>query len=70
MDHQTTGTTLRTSKKPTSDLDIEELELDSFIEKSKPDVKKEIEQVQSQTLSKRDYGNFALLVILCKCSLI
>lgn len=64
MDHQTTSTTLRTSnKKPTAQDDLEELELDSFI---KDDKKEDIIIEEAQTLNKRDYGNFALLVTLCK----
>lgn len=68
MDHQNTSTTLRTSvKKPTAEDELEELELDSFTsDKKKPrDFYKEDEQ-ESQTLNKRDYGNFTLLVVLCK----
>lgn len=64
MDHQTTSTTLRTSnKKPAAQDDLEELELDSFI---KDDKKDDIIIEEAQTLNKRDYGNFALLVTLCK----
>jgi len=64
MDHQTTSTTLRTSsKKPTAQDDLEELELDSFI---KDDKKDDITIEEAQTLNPRDYGNFALLVTLCK----
>ncbi|KAL7309500.1 hypothetical protein PS15m_010371 [Mucor circinelloides] len=62
MDHQTTSTTLRTSsKKPTAQDDLEELELDSFI---KDDKKDDITIEEAQTLNPRDYGNFALLVTL------
>lgn len=68
MDHQTTSTTLRTSnKKPTAQDDLEELELDSFIKYDKKDDKNDdIIIEEAQTLNKRDYGNFALLVTLCK----
>ncbi|KAI8354678.1 acetyl-coenzyme A transporter 1-domain-containing protein [Blakeslea trispora] len=67
MDHQTTGTTLRTStKKPLSKDEAEELELDEFIKdkKSREDIDTTIVSEEAQTLNKRDYGNFALLVIL------
>lgn len=68
MDHQNTSTTLRTSaKKPTAEDELEELELDSFISDKKKtrDFYNEDEQ-EPQTLNKRDYGNFSLLVVLCK----
>lgn len=70
MDHQNTNTTLRT-KKILADDDIEELELDSFIQDKARDTVATVDQIvepeeKSQTLNKRDYGNFALLVTLCK----
>jgi hypothetical protein len=63
-----TTRTLRTSaKKPTAEDELEELELDSFIsdKKKSRDFYNEDEQ-EPQTLNKRDYGNFTLLVVLCK----
>lgn len=76
MDHQNTSTTLRTSaKRPTAEDELEELALgnlntndksrdtDYFIEKEGGGGEEE-----AQTLNKRDYGNFALLVTLCKLS--
>ncbi|KAI8976060.1 acetyl-coenzyme A transporter 1-domain-containing protein [Pilobolus umbonatus] len=62
MDHQNTTTTLRSSKKPLSEEDKEEIELDSLIDK-KSRVDTDIFSEQ-QTLDKKDYGNFTLLVIL------
>lgn len=68
MDHQTTGTTLRTStKKPMPHNEREELELDHLIRDNKePKDDTLTRDEEPQTLNKRDYGNFALLVILCK----
>jgi hypothetical protein len=70
MDHQNTSTTLRTSaKKPTAEDELEELQLDSFISDNKKSREFAIEdniEEEAQTLNKRDYGNFALLVVLCK----
>ncbi|KAI8054169.1 acetyl-coenzyme A transporter 1 [Gilbertella persicaria] len=60
MDHQTTNTTLRTTQKPLSKEETEEIELDALIKDKAP---REFEE-ESQTLHKRDYGNFALLVVL------
>jgi hypothetical protein len=70
MDHQNTNTTLRT-KKILADDEIEELELDSFIQDKQRDTVHTVEDIiepeeKTQTLNKRDYGNFALLVTLCK----
>jgi hypothetical protein len=68
MDHQNTSTTLRTSaKKPIAEDELEELQLNTFSD-SKKSREFEVEQVEeeAQTLNKRDYGNFALLVVLCK----
>ena len=70
MDHQTTSTTLRTStKKPLSKDEVEELELDEFIKDKKQHDVDTIVPEEAQTLNKRDYGNFALLVLLCKLPL-
>lgn len=68
MDHQTTSTTLRTSsKKPLPKDELEELELDAFIKDDKKDgMTIDEAQEEAQTLNPRDYGNFALLVTLCK----
>lgn len=60
MDHQTTSTTLRNSKKPLTESDKEEMELDLLDNKKS----REVETTEAQTLNRRDYGNFALLVIL------
>ena len=71
MDHQNTSTTLRTSaKKPTPEDELEELQLDTFISDKSRDSAVEFEtEEEPQVLNKRDYGNFALLVILCKTRL-
>jgi hypothetical protein len=71
MDHQNTSTTLRTSaKKPTAEDELEELALDSLISVKSRDLtdlnKDQYIEEEAQTLNKRDYGNFALLVTLCK----
>lgn len=67
MDHQNTSTTLRTStKKPTAEDELEELQLDSFVSDGKKTREFYTEDEKTQTLNKRDYGNFALLVVLCK----
>lgn len=63
MDHQNTTTTLRSTKKPLADDEKEELELESFMDKK--DILLDQEQ-QQEVLAKKDYGNFTLLVILCK----
>ncbi|CAO3702046.1 unnamed protein product [Rhizopus stolonifer] len=57
MDHQNTTATLRSTKKPVAEDDREEFELENLKE-SKPAVE------ESEILAKKDYGNFALLVIL------
>lgn len=61
MDHQNTTATLRSTKKPIAEDDKEEFELETFKENID-----HIEQ-EGEILAKKDYGNFALLVILCKC---
>lgn len=63
MDHQNTTTTLRSTKKPLAEDEKEELELESFTDKK--DILLNQEQ-QQEVLAKKDYGNFTLLVILCK----
>jgi hypothetical protein len=73
MDHQTTSTTLRTStKKPLPQDELEELELDHLIQDKNQHKDKTLtrDEEEPQTLNKRDYGNFALLVTLCKFSLV
>ncbi|KAI9335041.1 acetyl-coenzyme A transporter 1-domain-containing protein [Pilaira anomala] len=65
MDHQNTSTTLRTStKKPTAEDELEEMQLDSFVSDGKKTREFYTEDEKTQTLNKRDYGNFALLVVL------
>ncbi|KAG1459813.1 hypothetical protein G6F46_006018 [Rhizopus delemar] len=58
MDHQNTTATLRSTKKPIAEDDKEEFELETFKENID-----HIEQ-EGEILAKKDYGNFALLVIL------
>lgn len=72
MDHQNTNTTLR-NKKALADDEIEELELDSYTQNnSRNNVNEDFNEAEgkTQTLHRRDYGNFALLVTLCKVILL
>lgn len=60
MEHQITGTTLRRKEQHAADDEKEELELDSTVkEASEP-------EEHIETLSRKDLGNFILLVVLCK----